>query len=239
MAIRKGHKVNIKASTRTTASDSIFLDIKDGTTVRVRFLPPATPDGALFTKVVNHFQLQTDDSPPRGMAVACTHHFKDEECYMCDLSKALKEHGDKKGKDIGDDIRASANFYAPVLVAEKMDDGKLEYFGPKLVRLPKTAVESITSILVQQDAAGDAFFCDIEKGQDVTIHRTGVKYQTKYSVMPTGVKANLDKTCPDWEDKYIDDVLGACSLKFMTNAEMEEAAKRTFGDSIDWAAIEE
>ena len=79
MAIRKGHKVNVKASVRATASDSIFLDIKEDTTVRVRFLPPSTEDGALFTKVVNHFKLTTDDSPPRGMAVACLHHFKGEE----------------------------------------------------------------------------------------------------------------------------------------------------------------
>ena len=239
MAIRKGHKVNIKANVNTTKTDSIFLDLKEDTTVRVRFLPPASEDGALFTKVVNHFRLKTEDNPPRGMAVACNKHFKDESCFMCDLSKVLKRDGDKAEKAIGDDIRPSPRFYAPVLVAEKGEDGEWSYYAVKLIGLPKTAVADITTLLVQQDMASDDLFCEIETGQDVLVSRTGKGFQTRYKAGLTGIKSNLDEVYPTWEEKFIDDVEASVGLTFLGADEQRIAAVRTFGDDLDWDALKE
>lgn len=238
MAVRRGHTVNVKASVRATESKSIFLDIKQDSTVQVRFLPPASADGALFTKVVNHFKLVTDDTPPRGMAVACHDHFDDKPCYMCELSKVLKRNGDKHEKQIGDDIRPSARFYAQVLRAEKDQDGNLVYEGPYLIGLPKTAVEDINAILIDQDEQEIAFFCDIEAGQDIRITRTGTGFNTKYKAMPTGKQESLDSIFPDWEDKFIDNVLDAVGLNIISNTEMSEAAHRTFKDDLDWDEID-
>lgn len=237
MAIRRGFKVNVKANVEVTQANSPYLDIKEGMTVRVRFMPPSNPDGSLFTKIVNHFRLKTDDSPPRGMAVACNQHFNDEPCYLCNLSQVLKKHGDKAERQIGDDIRASARFYAPVLVAEKTPEGNWEYFAVKLLGLPKTAVEDITAILVQQDVAGDSFFCEAEAGQDMMITRTGTGFNTKYRAALTGVKNNLDEVYPKWADKYIEDVQGEMNLTFLGVEEQAEAARRTFGDDLDWDAL--
>src|SRR6056297_2493313 len=98
MAIRKGFKVNVGANVKSTKTDSIYLDLKEDEARRVRFLPPNREDGALFTKVVQHFKLKTDDDPPRGMALACNHHYNDDTCYLCELSKVLKRDGDKAEK---------------------------------------------------------------------------------------------------------------------------------------------
>jgi hypothetical protein len=237
MAIRKGFKVNVKSNVNSTKTDTIFLDLKEDEARRVRFLPPAREDGALFTKVVQHFKLKTDDDPPRGMAVACNSHFKDEDCYLCNLSKTLKRDGDKAEKRIGDDIRASVRFYAQVMVAEKMEDGTLEYHGPKLLGLPKTAVEDVNAILLAEDMAGDDFFCDVEKGQDLIITRTGKGFQTKYSAQATGQKNNLDEVYPGWEEKFIEDVEEELGLNFKSNEEMRAAAVRTYADDLDWDAL--
>jgi hypothetical protein len=239
MAIRRGHKVSIKANVNTTRVDSIYLDLKEDETRRIRFMPPNRADGALFTKIVNHFRLKTDDNPPRGMAVACNGHFNDEDCYLCTLSKVLKTNGDKAEKKIGDDIRASARFYAPVLVAEKEDDGTWTYHGPKLLGLPKTAVEDINAILLQQDMAGDDFFCDADKGQDILITRTGTGFNTKYKASATGQKNKLDDIFSDWEEKFIDSVDEVVGLNFLAVEDQKSAAVRTFGDDLDWDALSE
>ena len=237
MAIRRGHKVNIKANVNSTKTDSVYLDLKEDETRRVRFLPPNRADGALFTKIVNHFRLKTDDDPPRGMAVACLDHFRGEDCYLCNLSRTLKKNGDKAERQIGDDIRASARFYAPVLVAERNDDGKWEYHGPKLLGLPKTAVEDVNAILLQQDMAGDDFFCEAENGQDILITRTGKGFQTKYKASASGQKNNLDDIFPTWEEKFIQAVEDEVGLQFMSNDDQRTAAVRTFGDELDWDAL--
>ena len=236
MAIRKGFRVNVKANMEVTASDSIYVDIKQDTTRRLRFLPPVDDSGRIFTKIVNHFKLKTDDDPPRGMAPACLRHFKDEECYLCDLSESLKKSKDKNERALGDEIRASARYYAPVVVAEKNAEGVWEYGDRvKLVGLPKTGVDDVNAILLQQDMVGDDYFCDEENGQDLLLTRTGFKYQTKYKPSATGIKMPLEKVMPDWEDKQIKDVAEVSRLKFLTYEEQEEAARRTFGDDVEWA----
>lgn len=238
MAIRKGFRVNVKANVETTRTDSIFVDVKQDSTLRVRFLPPTNEDGTLFTKIVNHFKLKTDDEPPRGMAVGCNSHFDGEPCYLCNLSKTLKKDGDKAEKKIGDEIRASARFYAPVLVAEKNESGEWEYQQKvRLVGLPKTAVEEISALLVQQDMVGDDFFCEVEKGQDLLITRTGTGFNTKYKISLTGVKMDLNEIAPEVTE--IEDVVEACNVNRLTNEQMREAAVRTFGDDLDWDALSE
>jgi len=233
MAIRSGFKVNVKANIASTRSDSIFVDVKADTTKRVRFLPPTTGDGTLFTKIVNHFRLKTDDDPPRGMAVGCNAHFENEPCYLCNLSQTLKRHGDKAERKIGDEIRASARFYAPVLEAEKDENDEWVYDQKvKLIGLPKTAVEEISALLVQQDMVGDDFFCDVEKGQDLLITRTGTGFNTKYKISLTGIKMDLAEIAPEVE--AMEDVVAACSLNMHDNESQKAAARRTFGDDLDW-----
>lgn len=237
MAIRKGFKVNVKSNVNSTKTDSIYLDLKEDEARRVRFLPPNRVDGALFTKVVQHFKLKTEDDPPRGMALACNHHYKDEECYLCNLSKILKRDGDKAERKLGDEIRPSQRFYAVVLAAEKDEDGNWTYSGPKLLGLPKTAVEQVNAILLAEDMAGDDFFCDVEKGQDLIITRTGKGFQTKYSAQATGQKNNLSEVFPEWEDKFIEGMDDALGLNFASNETMREAAVRTYGDDLDWDTL--
>jgi len=230
---RPGFKPNVKASLATTTSDKVFFDVKPDTTLRIRVLPPAREDGSIWTVAVNHFRLKNEEG--RGVALACKkEHGDDGVCWLCDLSRVLKRHGDKDEQEIGDTIRPSPRWYVQALIGEKNEEGKWEYFGPKLVGLPKTAAEEVNSILGTQDAADDDYFCDVEKGQDLLITRTGSGYATRYKVMASGQKANLDKVHPGWEKAFISDVYDRLGLNLWEADDVKAAAHRAFGDKLDW-----
>lgn len=238
MALNKPtFKVNVGANRKATARKSIFHDIKPDTTVRMRIMPPVTEDGMIFTKVVNHFRLKNDEG--YGMALGCLREHGNDEtgeaCYLCDLVKFLESTGDKGDSKVAGLLRASPRWYVQAFIYDKESK---EYFGPKLVGVSKTTADAINEILIAQEDSGDDFLCDPENGQDLTITRKGSGLNTKYTVMPTGQKANLDDTIPGWEDKIIDDVYAAIEQKIEDVDGQKRAVARTFDDELDWESIQ-
>ena len=233
---RPTFKVNIAANTKTTERKTVFFDIKPDTSARLRIMPPVSEDGAIFTKVVNHFQLKNEEG--FGMALACLdEHGNDEtdtDCYLCDLVKYLSD-GDKGYQKVAKLLRASPRWYLQAFVYDK-DSGT--YVGPKLVGVSKTTAEAINAILVSQEDSGDDFFCDPDNGQDIVITRRGSGLNTKYTVAPTGNKVSLDEAIPGWEDKIITDIYGAMDLRVFDVDEQKRAVVRTFGDELEWEEIE-
>lgn len=232
-------KVNISATKKATERKSIFYDIKPDTTVQLRILPPTGEDGSIFTKVVNHFRLKNEEG--FGIALACLEeHGNDDignECYLCQLWKHLSGTGDKGDHKIAKDIRPSARWYVQALVYDK-DEGK--FVGPKLIGLSKTTADALTEILVSQQDTGDDFFCDPDKGQTISIKRTGSSItNTKYTVMPSGQKASLDEIFPGWEKKIILDVLTAVELRMEDMDGQKRAVYRSYEDELDWESIQE
>lgn len=239
MALNKPtFKVNTGANKKATERKTIFHDLKPDTTTRLRVVPPVTEDGLIFTKVTNHFKLKNDEN--FGMALACLgDHGNDEtgeKCYICELVDYLRKTGDKGDAKIAGDLRASPRWYLQAFVYDK-DSG--EYFGPKLIGLSKTTADAVNDLLISQEDSGDDFFCDPENGQDISIKRTGSGLNTKYTVMPTGQKKNLDDIIPGWQDKLIMDVYAAIDLKLEDMDGQKRAVYRTFNDELDWEAIEE
>lgn len=233
---RPTFSVNISANKKATAKKSVFYDLAPDTATRVRVLPPVTEDGMLFTVVANHFKLKNEEG--MGTALACLReHGNDEigtECYLCELSSFLR-NGDKGDKKISNDIYASRRWYLQCLIYDK-DDG---YFGPKLVGLSRTTAEKVQNVLTTQDDVGDDYFCDPDKGQDLVITRTGSGLKSRYDVQPTGKKVALDEIFPEWETQILTDVYKAIDLKIFDVDEQKKTALRTFGDEVDWEAVQE
>ncbi len=233
---RPSFKVDVAANRKATEKKSVFYDLKPDTTTRVRVLPPVSEDGLLFTLVSNHFKLKSDEG--FGMALACLrqHGIEEtgEECYLCNLSKFLRK-GDKADQKVAGDIRASQRWYLQCLVYDKTEES---YFGPKLVGLSRTTAEAVQDILTDQDEAGDDYFCDPDKGQDLLIKRKGAGMNTKYSVSASGRKAALDDVYPGWEEKIITDVMEVIDLRIHDMDDQKKAAYRTFGDTLDWETIQ-
>jgi hypothetical protein len=235
----KGFKMNLKASLESTKSNSPYLDIKEDSTVRVRFLPTNNPSGALFTRSVNHFKMHNPDDPNRTLVLACNEHFKGERCYLCELSAYLR-NGDKAERAIAADIRPSSRFYAQVLPCERNEEtDELEYTKPKLLGLPKTGVDDINALLMQQHANNEPYFCDEAEGQDVMVTRTGRGFDTRYKGSLTGNKVDLSETFEDWELEYMEDMIPVLGLKFASWDEQKLHAQRTFGDQLDWDELAE
>lgn len=235
---RPTFKVDIAANKKATEKQSIFRDLVPDTTTRVRVLPPTNEEGVLFTIVRNHFKLKASEG--FGMALACLgQHGNDdvgENCYLCNLVDFLKK-GDKSDQKIADLLYPSKRWYIQCLVFDKSVEG---YVGPKLIGLSRTTADKVQDILTAQDDVGDDFFCDPDKGQDITITRTGSgRTTTRYSVAPTGKKESLDDTFPGWEDKILTDVEAKMDLKIYDINEQKKVALRTFGDELDWEAIQE
>lgn len=235
--------LNVSVSKKMTDSKSIFLDIKPDTAVRLRILPPTTENGALFTKVSNHFKLKNPEGG--GMALACLreHGEEGEICYLCQLLEFLKKSKDKTDQKIGKELYANPRWYVQAYLAEKDEEGKLVYRGPFLVGLSKTTADQLNGFLNMQQAARDDFFCDPDKGQDVMISRHGSGMNTKYVAMLTGQKASLDSIMPTWatpgSGKLITDVMAALELKIEDADSQRKAALRSYPDEIDWTTVNE
>ena len=234
---RPTYKVNVAANKKSTEKKSLFYDLAPDTTTRVRILPPTNEDGLLFTLVANHFKLKAPEG--FGMALSCLEQHGNpdvgEDCYLCNLVNYLKK-GDKSDEKIADLLAVAKRWYIQVLVYDKVAEG---YVGPKLIGLSRTTAEKVQDILVSQNDVDDDLFCDPDAGQDLTIARTGSGMKTRYSVAPTGKKMSLDDAFPGWEDKIIVDIHEAMELKVRDIDEQKKAVVRTFGDELDWEAIQE
>jgi hypothetical protein len=74
-----------------------------------------------------------------------------------------------------------------------------------VVGLSKTTAQKVSRILKMEKDKRKPLLTDVEKGQAVSIERnTASGFQTRYEVMATGERVNLDELCPNWEDKYLD-----------------------------------
>ena len=236
----KVFKFNIKKTLDSTASDSVFVDVKPDSSVRMRLLPPTKEDGDLWYMTASHFGLLDEEGKTRAPACGKVH--GDGECFFCELADYLEMSSDKGEAQLGKDLSANHNWYAQVLVATKAGekDGQpvWEYSDPKLIRMTQTTAKKVNGIIQMQYDNGDEFLFDVENGQDITLKRTGAQKATRYEVMAVGKRSNLNVVKPGWEDQLLD-VPARLKAVPPTTDDAIAAAVRTFGDRLDWDAINE
>ena len=233
---RPGFKPNIQRNQKMSRANDVFFTIPPDKTARLRFLPPATEDGLVFTLSVNHFKI--NDAEGKSIALACLNQHGEGECPTCAIVDELYRSSDAAAKKLANELRASARYNAQVLLAEKdADTGKMVYEGPRMIGLSKTVADDIIQFLVNQESAGDDFFCDADKGQDLFLTRKGSGFSTKYTIDRSGQKAALDDILPGWQEKFWTDPYKVLGLKVVDRDTMLALLKGTYANQIDFDGL--
>jgi hypothetical protein len=234
-------KLNMAKLLESTAGNTMFVDVPKDGEIRVRLLPPVDGNnGQLWYLTENHFRLKAEDGE-KGIAIACNNRHGEGNCLLCSVADYLKNSDDKVEQKIGDgreSIKANRNWYAQVLMIDKVEKDFVA--GPvKFVRLPKTGADAVNAILQSQQKNDDALSCMPEAAQDIIIRRqdTGVP-RTTYSAMPTGKPKSLDEYLPGWADKILtsEQVWAKLDIKVFTNEEQAAAFARSY-PLVDTAAM--
>lgn len=246
---RPGFVPNVQANVKALESRRTFVDVKPDSILIARFLPPAFSSGQIFVRTMNHYNFQQPDDKSRGMALACLAEHGTEEtgdvCKVCELMEIAEDLKDKDPvmKKIAANQGghpARPRWYGQILIGEKVD-GEMKYEGPYLLALPKTAAEDVVGILKTNEAMGEAYFTDPDKGQAVLVTRNGSGLNTRYKVERSGLIASLDDIFPNWTEKYLDAAafMKKLALNVVTPDEQKAAIRDKHGEAIDWAMLEE
>jgi hypothetical protein len=224
---RPGFKTNVDASVRSTAKKSVYLDIKPNSSVRIRFTPTSNEDGQLFFESSQHFKFTLDGEK---RAYACLRVHGNEQtgtdCPICDYIDAALEVLGGPGSSIASANGASNRWHAQVV--QVTDEAPAQTF---LLGLSKTTAAKVNRILKMEQDNRQPLLTDPESGQIIQIDRTGSGLSTRYEVMPTNVRLNLDEYFPDWEKSFLT-VEKALKLRVVDKDELLAAMEETFGDAI-------
>lgn len=228
----KTFKVNRVANVNVTKKKTIFFNFKGDTTTRLRVVPPMNEDGLIFTKATNHYNFKNEDD--FGIAPACLCEHGDGSCWICDLVNYLDSTGDTGDAKIAKQIKASSKWHVQAFVW----DGE-KYDGPYLVGFSKGAADQVNTVFDQLDACESAYFCDPDEGFDLVVTRKGSSFtDTRYTVSPGNKATKLEDLVPGWGDKVWDDMIAKIDPRIMDAATMRQTTIRTFGDALDWEAID-
>jgi hypothetical protein len=236
-------KLSVNATLRDTQSGSLYLDVKKGSEIQVRFVPR---ESSMWVLVQNHYGLKQKDS--NQQTLACLRREGTPEtgtnCWLCTLTYDYLQNSEEeverslgKGKK---SLSMTSSYYAQVWVAEKEDDGSLVYTGPRLLRLPKTGAEAVNKVIKRVAKQGHAHIASEVGGQDIIIENSGEGNPgTWYSADETGVLNSLDEIAPEWSEKFIHDIYGTLKLRVEPPWVQAAITREIYRDEIDWARVEE
>lgn len=236
---RPGFKANLKANLDSAKVDKLFIDVPKESSILVRPLPANKVNGEIWHMVANHYKLKDEKEKDRGIAIAdLSVHGTDEtgrKDYINELVAVLEKFGDSNEKKIAESIKSSSRWYMQVLLVEKTDSG-LKYTGPKLLSVPRTGVNAVNEIMKASDMSGEPDMTDADKGFNIMITRH--KATPWYTAQRAGSPIALDDVVPTWVDTFIKDVDEKLNIKLFTYDQQREAVMRTFGDELDFEALE-
>lgn len=229
---RPTFKPNVKAILASTANEKRIMDFPVDSVTRVRVFPRPGDEGEIYYRAEQHFGLKYNG---RNSSLACLNAHGDgtEKCPTCEVIYALMDSGDEKLKELGKKLVINKRFYAQIRVVT-YDENKVKKFSaPKIVGFTQKAANDINAALRMQEDSGDDLAVDINAGQDFMVERKGAMLATRYNVMATGKKEDLDVLLPNWADDFIHDIPKTVNLNILTRAKMVESLKASLGDVID------
>lgn len=167
-----------------------MLYLYPGTTI-VRILPPFSEAGMFFSRVRKHRIARGKSAD----VFACPQAMSDTFCAICAKAKEFVDSKETAKMDyVRENLRAREYSLYNVVVISGPANGKGEVpaFGTVYVlEAPVSAHRQIIS-LDQDTATGWADITNPEKGVNLVIKRSGVKFDTKYEVHPHGAgRTNL------------------------------------------------
>jgi hypothetical protein len=204
----------------------VFLDIKAGQSVNLRFLPPWSEEGLLFFESAQHYKF-TETGEKR--AWACLRSHADEECPICQMVEKAKELGDDRFKKIIRDHDVSYRWHAQVMPLPQ--EGK-PVEQTYIIGLSKTTAAKVSDLLKIERDNRQALITDPDKGQAVNISRNDKSgLQTRYEVTGTGIRIPLNDVFPGWADAFLD-VPKAVNLRVGTRERLLESIQETVGNNV-------
>ena len=231
----KTFKFNMDSTMQSTASDSVFVDVKPDSSYTLRVLPPTREDGNLYYMTANHYGFKDEEGKNRGPSCQLVDPNKDY-CLFCILSDYLASIGEV---DQSDDISVSNYWYPQVLVGNKdRETGEWKYSDPKLVKMSQATANKLNAIINAQYENDDDFLFEPVNGQNVSLTRNGSGKGTRYELMSVGKKNNLDDIKPGWDKKLLDPTK-SLKLTAMSDDEAMQWIVRSFGNTIDWDDFQE
>jgi hypothetical protein len=186
--------------TRGSGQSARFWRPSDGSNV-IRVMPGWTEEepykGQFWREVAQHWGVSEDQRGPILCPEATPH--LEGECPICKFVAELKENkNDVKAQELAKEIRAKKAFLINVVdtsdptynaqdvteykKARPDSDVPFEAGDPKIqvYACPKTIFDQILNCIMQNDQD----ITDLEKGNDITIDRTGKGMTTRYTVSP-------------------------------------------------------
>lgn len=230
MAVRSrpGFKTNVEATVRGTAKRSVYLDLKPGQTLRLRFTPSSNQDGSVFFESSQHFKFTLDGEK---RAYACLRYHGTEEtgteCPICDYLEVAQDQFGASGEAMADKHGASNRWHGQVV---NIVEGQ-EPVQTFIIGLSKTTAGKISKILKMEQDNRQPLLTDPEEGQIIQIERTGSGFNTRYEVMGTNVRLNLDEYFPDWDKSFLN-VEKALKLRIEKPEVLLESMRETIGEAI-------
>lgn len=180
----------------TLNSGSNYMKLEAGENL-VRFLPPAEPGQAPYTKVYQHFINRGPADRP--IVFNCPKRMNGGHCPACAKADALIATGNKADKE------EAMKLYPKLRVFYNVINRHDEEAGPQVLGVGKKIHEELMGLRANARAGGD-FFHPIE-GFDVVIEKEGTGLNTKYTVNAVRNSSQLtDKleTAQDWIDNQDD-----------------------------------
>lgn len=198
---RPGFAVSVDRTTKATEKKSVFLDIKLGQSVNLRFLPPDNEDGLLFFESAQHYKLKQEG---QGRAWAClrVHGAKGQDCPVCLFLEAAAEKLDAgRYKSLKNSHVVSNRWHAQVIPLT-VDGKPAEQLY--VVGLSKGTAGKVSTILKMERDNRQPLITDPDHGQAVNITRNEKSgLQTRYEVMSTGIRVPLDELYPAWTEEFL------------------------------------
>jgi hypothetical protein len=231
---RPGFKTNVDRTVRGTASNSVYLDIKPDSSLLVRFTPTSNEDGQLFFESSQHFRFK-EDGEKRAWACLNVHGDGTETCPICEYLDVAEEVLESAGKQLVKDHGASNRWHGQVipLYPEGVEAADRTF----ILGLSKTTAQKVSKILKLERDTKQPLLTDPDKGQAIQISREGAGFNTKYEVLPSGVRTSLDDLLPGWEKKFLN-VEKALKLRVVSREDLLASMKETFGNVVFEALTE-
>ena len=160
-----------KAKEEASRRNANYFQFQPGRNI-VRILPPWEGADDFSRPMGKHWNL----GPEGKLSVYCPKHTIGSPCPICEeLDKIWKTKPDDATKEWLKNVGASQRYYVNLVDLNDLEK------GVQIGELPKTVLEEIWNIMVDEDTGlGD--ITDWDKGFDLIIEKTGKGIGTRYSV---------------------------------------------------------
>lgn len=179
-----------KAKEEASRRNANFYQFQNGRNL-VRILPPWAGSDDFARPMGKHWNL----GPEGNISVFCPKECAGMPCPICEeLDRIWKTKPDEATKEWLRTVGASRRYYVNLIDLNDMDK------GVQIGELPKTVLEEIWNIMVDEDTGlGD--ITDWKDGYDLIIEKTGKGLSTRYGVRAKRAPTAISQS--EYEDKLI------------------------------------